>query len=159
MKILHPPFSLLMPGVCSACGGGPQDRSYFLDTGLDSVFNGILYFCNFCVNDIAMMAGYIYRSDHEAMTADLKKQVEDLEKEVKGYAGIFDSFNDAGVEFNDVLAFVRNKNAEQSYRERTQTIPDDDDGPSKPSPSKRPLDLSKSNRGTKPVGPTNVGLK
>lgn len=80
--------NLVAPGQCATCGS--STAKWFLDFGLDLLDYGAVYFCNYCLGDMATELDYSGPIETEVMMTtitnlhdvnnELVKRVEELEK-------------------------------------------------------------------------------
>lgn len=58
----------LAPHICAKCrADSTSPREWFVDTGVDDFYDGIVYFCDSCFNDIAKTAGLFTRKQIDEM--------------------------------------------------------------------------------------------
>lgn len=60
------------PGICILCRSAGGDGRQFVDFGQSVEFLGVVYFCTFCVGEVAKLLGYATYAKHD----DLFKQYE-----------------------------------------------------------------------------------
>lgn len=51
----------LAPGVCALCGSPGGDGRQFVDFGKTMNWYGVVYFCTFCVAEVAALLGFAHR--------------------------------------------------------------------------------------------------
>ena len=62
----YPPA--MLPGICMRCRCNEQNRTYFIDTGVSIDWEGVMYLCDKCLEDIVVCSEEFL----------LKAQVDDL---------------------------------------------------------------------------------
>ena len=67
----------LHPGVCSYCRTGPEagNREYFIDTGLDSEYDGVIYICSCCLESLVETT----KPSNVVTYASVQRTIEDQE--------------------------------------------------------------------------------
>jgi hypothetical protein len=100
----------LPPGVCFRCRVGSEQnkREYFVDTGISLDWEGVIYLCNMCLDDIARTTGVMYT----------KNDVDDLlsaQTDLVAQAQEIVEFNDGFREHLAIQGIVLNE-AEAHYR-------------------------------------------
>src|SRR6187402_287160 len=53
------------PGFCAKClvGSGATERKFFVHTGMEYDYEGVVYLCNMCLEDICRQTGAFYTQD------------------------------------------------------------------------------------------------
>ena len=93
----------LTPGICRICGGS-TDRDYFLDMEMIEDFYGHVYYCNYCVDQLAKTCSYT-RSDDRAMER-LQEELKDLRQQVNDFGILFDGLLTCGIDLYGLLDFL-----------------------------------------------------
>jgi alkylhydroperoxidase family enzyme len=91
------------PGHCRLCGGA-SDREFFMDMEMIEDFFGHVYYCNYCVDQMAKIAGYT-RSDDRSMER-LQEELDDLRKQINDFGNLFDGLLTCGIDLYGLLDFL-----------------------------------------------------
>lgn len=73
------------PGTCLRCLSGPSpQRTYFLDTGIDLEFGGVIFFCNLCLNDFIKNAPDMFTKEYvDKLVNDERELIESATKAIE----------------------------------------------------------------------------
>ena len=82
MRVTLQPVNV--PYVCSRCSAHPGVRSYFIDTGIDSDFEGTVYICDKCAEDFV----------NASPDASTSKDITELDLALVKVKMEFDSYKD-----------------------------------------------------------------
>lgn len=69
IQILEAPR--LSPGVCAVCGSSNNEDRNYIDTGWTIEWYGVVYFCTFCMTEIANHIGCLTKEQSEALEEEL----------------------------------------------------------------------------------------
>lgn len=70
VQILNAP--ILAPGVCMLCGSSRNDDRDYIDIGKDIQFVGVIYFCTFCMSEIANALGFLSPDQTKSLENELE---------------------------------------------------------------------------------------
>lgn len=69
----------MMPHTCIKCGAHAQIRDWFVDTGTEVEWEGIVYFCNFCFADMVKVTpDFLSVESHREIVAEYTKSMDEL---------------------------------------------------------------------------------
>lgn len=71
----HPPAN---PGKCVVCGFGGGDDRVYIDFGFDIDYYGAVYFCSFCMVEVANAVGYVSADQYDRMKIENMKLHDDI---------------------------------------------------------------------------------
>lgn len=97
VQILESPR--LAPGTCVLCGTSRTDDRQYIDIGLTVEYVGVIYFCTFCMTEVANRIG--------CYTIEQSKQLEDELDRARQRILEFETKDSA---LNDVITHLRNSN-------------------------------------------------
>jgi len=69
VRILEAP--ILAPGTCMLCGASRNDDRQYIDMGKDIQFVGVIYFCTFCMTELANALGCLMPVQAQALEDEL----------------------------------------------------------------------------------------
>lgn len=69
VRILEAP--ILAPGTCMLCGASRNDDRGYIDMGKDIQFVGVIYFCTFCMTEVANAIGCLMPEQAAALENEL----------------------------------------------------------------------------------------
>lgn len=69
VRILEAP--VLAPGTCMLCGASRNDDRGYIDMGKDIQFVGVIYFCTFCMTEVANAIGCLMPEQSLALENEL----------------------------------------------------------------------------------------
>jgi hypothetical protein len=90
---------LMHPACCAVCGSGNCENGY-IDIGVYFDYEGQVYLCMFCVNELADTAGLL----NEAEAKFLMKQNEDLATQHKSLINLLESANEKLDHYNALFS-------------------------------------------------------
>lgn len=97
VQILESPR--LAPGTCVLCGTSRTDDRQYIDIGLTVEYVGVIYFCTFCMTEVANRIG--------CYTIEQSKKLEDELDRARQRILEFETKDSA---LNDVITHLRNSN-------------------------------------------------
>lgn len=111
------------PYMCMKCRNGAETREYFIDTGMQVEWEGLIYLCNECMHDIALACGiYITREYSNTLLADQADMVSkyyDMVDKIKLWDQVFHDLTGTSVyEFFSNLERVK----AQGLRDERSTL-------------------------------------
>lgn len=98
VQILESPR--LAPGTCVLCGTSRTDDRQYIDIGLTVEYVGVIYFCTFCMTEVANRIGCYTLEQSKQLEDDLDRARQRiLEFEIKDSAlnGAIDSLRNTGL--------------------------------------------------------------
>lgn len=98
VQILESPR--LAPGTCVLCGTSRTDDRQYIDIGLTVEYIGVIYFCTFCMTEVANRIGCYTLEQSKQLEDDLDRARQRiLEFEIKDSAlnGAIDSLRNTGL--------------------------------------------------------------
>lgn len=113
VKLVDTPY--YKPGKCCNCGSSRTNDRKYIDIGLDLDWYGIVYFCTFCIREIANVAGLF--KHYEDTLARIQKddsRVEQLQRQGDSIHNDFLSVIEEVKEYFDNLHSTRNDLASDS---------------------------------------------
>jgi len=143
MKIVE--VAALSPGQCRGCGGS-SDREYFLDMEYIEYFHGTVYYCNFCVDQIAKTAGYVQADQRHI--AKLQLELDTLREQNNEFGTLFDALLGNGIDLYGLLDFLNcnpfsesTERRERAARRRAVKLAAGEKGIAQSSDEQRPIDV------------------
>lgn len=88
-KVLENPNAL--PGYCCVCHSAGGDGRQFIDFGFQLDVFGAVYFCTFCVKELALSAGFIDGHKHNQVTEEFRKVIIELDVVNKSFGDYRDA--------------------------------------------------------------------
>lgn len=70
IRILDAPQ--LAPGVCAICGSSRNDDRKYVDLGIDVDYIGVMYFCTFCMTELANRLGCLTQEQSATLVAEVE---------------------------------------------------------------------------------------
>ena len=116
----------LHPYICARCRVGDQpNREYFVDTGIDFDWEGVVYLCNTCLKDIALTTGdYFTKAQLDEYLAVQQRDVRVAGEITRRYEGMVKwAFENFGI---DIKSLERKYDESRTSGTNTPTS----DGPS-----------------------------
>lgn len=89
VQILEAPR--LLPGTCMLCGTSRTDDRQYIDIGKDIQFVGVIYFCTFCMTEIANALGCLMPEQ----TAQLENELDAARQRILEFETKDRTLNDA----------------------------------------------------------------
>lgn len=153
VQILNAP--ILPPGVCMLCGSSRNDDRQYIDIGKDIEFVGVMYFCTFCMTEVANALGCLMPEQARALENELdaaRQRILEFHKKDEALNGAINTLRDTGLFSGIDLTVVRRGHVPSTSEEsksdvqdviRTEREPDESNQDPEQSDSEQgPTDLS-----------------
>lgn len=110
------------PYMCAGCRAVENTgRKYFIDTGVWTDFDGVIYFCDACFKTISLkIPDVVLRIDMEKREAELLKEFEVQSDKIRKYDEVMETLEKAGIDYG--------KLRESYFRKRRSASPTSSDG-------------------------------
>lgn len=98
VQILEAPR--LLPGTCMLCGSSRTDDRQYIDIGKDIQFVGVIYFCTFCMTEIANALGCLMPEQAKALEDELdaaRQRILEFNEKDQALNGAIDSLRNTGL--------------------------------------------------------------
>lgn len=98
VQVLEAPRQL--PGVCMLCGASRNDDRKYVDIGKDIEFVGVIYFCTFCMTEIANTLGCLMPEQAKALEDELdaaRQRILEFNEKDKILNGAIDALRSTGL--------------------------------------------------------------
>jgi hypothetical protein len=85
-----------LPHKCVACGSEADGRKEFIDFGISFDFEGCIYFCMGCAEEVARTIGFITSEELESAlsrTEAMERELEEERNRVRALTDTFTAFN------------------------------------------------------------------
>lgn len=98
----------LPPHLCMRCRVQGEIREYFLDTGIDTEYDGRIYLCNLCLQDFAKIDPNAFtRSEVNDIVATSQEQLAHADRVAKDYKEKFDYLLTVGINLDNVITNLK----------------------------------------------------
>ena len=114
VQILEAPR--LLPGTCMLCGTSRTDDRQYIDIGKDIQFVGVIYFCTFCMTEIANALGCLMPEQ----TKELEDELDSARQRILEFETKDQTLNDAITTLRDTGLF---SGTDLSVVTRSRSIP------------------------------------
>lgn len=108
IRILDTP--ILAPGVCCICGAGRNDDRKYIDLGIDVDYIGVMYFCTFCMTELANTLGCLMPEQAQQLRDELdsaRQTIINFQQEKAAVHGAVDAIRRTGLfsgtDFNSLI--------------------------------------------------------
>lgn len=108
VQILESPR--LLPGTCMLCGSSRNDDRQYIDIGKDIQFVGVIYFCTFCMTEIANAIGCLMPEQAKALEDELdaaRQRIMEFQTKDETLNAAINTLRDTGLFSGTNLAAVR----------------------------------------------------
>jgi hypothetical protein len=109
VQILEAPR--LLPGTCMLCGTSRTDDRQYIDIGKDIQFVGVIYFCTFCMTEIANRLGCLMPEQTKALEDELdaaRQRILEFETKDETLNAAINTLRDTGLfSGTDLTSFQR----------------------------------------------------
>lgn len=98
VQILEAPR--LLPGTCMLCGTSRTDDRQYIDIGKDIQFVGVIYFCTFCMTEIANRIGCLMPEQTKALEEELdaaRQRILEFQTKDEALNGAIDTLRNTGL--------------------------------------------------------------
>jgi len=98
VQILESPR--LNPGVCMLCGTSRNDDRQYIDIGRDIEFVGVIYFCTFCMTEVANALGCLMPEQARALENELdsaRQRILEFHQKDEALNGAINTLRDTGL--------------------------------------------------------------
>lgn len=114
IKVLNTP--LLAPGVCCICGASRSDDRQYIDLGIDVEYVGVMYFCTFCMTELANTLGCLTPEQSTQLQEELdaaRQTIIDFQQEKAALDGAVDTLRRTGLfSGTDLSSVIKTSEAE-----------------------------------------------
>lgn len=110
VQILEAPR--LLPGTCMLCGTSRTDDRQYIDIGKDIQFVGVIYFCTFCMTEIANALGCLMPEQAKALEDELdaaRQRILEFNEKDQALNGAIDTLRDTGLFSGTDLSVVQRR--------------------------------------------------
>ena len=114
--------ALKLPGTCSKCLS--SNRDYFVDTGMDMEFGGVLYFCNICITEIVrMIPDFMTKKDVDDIISASNDMMTAVKKDKEVVEKIITTLKEFGIDVDKLLTLTsKAKEAVDTKEQDTRDI-------------------------------------
>jgi hypothetical protein len=99
--------AMMNPGVCIICGSSGGDGRQFIDTGKTFDWWGVVYWCTFCLEEVAKLLGLKDVSEREAFALELEQKAinadskfQAAQEQIDAYRVLLRNCNCSGADFD-----------------------------------------------------------
>lgn len=90
----------MAPGTCVVCGTSRSDDRQYIDLGLTVEFVGVIYFCTFCMRELANQLGCLMPEQTQALEAELdaaRQRILEFNTKESALDGAINTLRDTGL--------------------------------------------------------------
>lgn len=125
VQILEAPR--LNPGVCMLCGTSRNDDRQYIDIGKDIDFIGVIYFCTFCMTEVANALGCLMPEQARALENELdaaRQRILEFHQKDEALNDAISSLRDTGLFSGTDFTGIRRSNVSEQPEESEPAIQD-----------------------------------
>lgn len=125
IRILEAP--ILAPGTCMLCGASRNDDRQYIDMGKDIQFVGVIYFCTFCMTELANAIGCLMPEQTIALENELdaaRQRILEFETKDRTLNDAITTLRDTGLFSGTDLTGINGSNVPSEPEEPEQPIQD-----------------------------------
>lgn len=97
---------MLSPACCRMCQAVDK-REWFIDLGYSEDFWGAVYYCNYCFDEVAGVAGYMLKSTLDEYREDYQRMVELIKENQWEMQGAVDILQFGGFDVLALYSWIR----------------------------------------------------
>ena len=121
VQILESPRQL--PGTCMLCGTSRTDDRQYIDIGKDIQFVGVVYFCTFCMTEIANRLGCLMPEQTKALEDELdaaRQRILEFQTKDETLNAAIDTLRDTGLFSGTDLTAVRRDRSVSNQQDKLE---------------------------------------
>jgi hypothetical protein len=161
VRILDAP--ILAPGTCALCGTSRNDDRKYVDLGIDIDYIGVMYFCTFCMQEVANRIGCLMPEQADKLQNELdaaRKTIIDFQAEKAVIDHVTSTLRDTGLFSGTDLSSITH--TKESATPEPSPVQDIVPGKSETSRSSKSTKQSDSKQGSNDIpefGIDDLGIK